>query len=283
MELTFNGLNIPFSLEGVSFHAHSLSLDAFSVPLPGHRHGSGCYEIHYVTSGMGTLKLEGDTFSITPNTLYVTGPKIYHEQIPNLQNPMREYCIYLQTEQFRTRNAFLQKFLDTRKWFGQDTQGLLHLFETMFLELNRKPPCYLAKVSALLSQLVIHLIRNYEFRWENAVPEVSPPSPDSMSLIAEKCFLFEYASITLQELAGRLGISPRQTERFLKKEYGESFQQKKTHARMAAAASFLADPSLSITAISDRLGYSSAEHFSHAFRNYYGVSPRQYRKDAALF
>ena len=126
-------------------------------------------------------------------------------------------------------------------------------------------------------------IRNYEFRRENAVPEVSPPSPDSMSLIAEKCFLFEYASITLQELAGRLGISPRQTERFLKKEYGESFQQKKTHARMAAAASFLADPSLSITAISDRLGYSSAEHFSHAFRNYYGVSPRQYRKDAALF
>ena len=47
---------------------------------------------------------------------------------------------------------------------------------------------------------------------------------------------------------------------------------------MSAAAILLTDKSKNITSIAEELGYSSPEHFSSAFRGYYGTSPREYRK-----
>ena len=88
----------------------------------------------------------------------------------------------------------------------------------------------------------------------------------------------EYDSLTLEALSSRLALSARQTQRLLKKQYGQTFLQKRTQARMAAAVSLLADPSLNLTAIAERTGYSSVEHFSTAFRKFYKTSPREYRK-----
>ncbi len=47
---------------------------------------------------------------------------------------------------------------------------------------------------------------------------------------------------------------------------------------MAMAALKLSGSSDSITKISEDLGYSAIEHFSHAFKKYYGITARQYRK-----
>lgn len=47
---------------------------------------------------------------------------------------------------------------------------------------------------------------------------------------------------------------------------------------MSAALILLQDPSNSITEISVQLGYSSVEHFSAAFRKYYGISASEWRK-----
>ena len=98
------------------------------------------------------------------------------------------------------------------------------------------------------------------------------------SLLLEEAFLMEYDSLTLEALSSRLALSARQTQRLLKKQYGQTFLQKRTQARMAAAVSLLADPSLNLTAIAERTGYSSVEHFSTAFRKFYKTSPREYRK-----
>ncbi len=47
---------------------------------------------------------------------------------------------------------------------------------------------------------------------------------------------------------------------------------------MLAAVTMLSHTKMKITDISDNLGYSSVEHFSHAFSQYYGKSPREFRK-----
>ena len=83
---------------------------------------------------------------------------------------------------------------------------------------------------------------------------------------------------SLEELAKRLRRSPRQTQRLLLEYYGKSYQQKKAEAKMSAAALLLADKSKNMASISEELGYSSPEHFSAAFRGYYGTTPREYRK-----
>jgi AraC-like DNA-binding protein len=89
--------------------------------------------------------------------------------------------------------------------------------------------------------------------------------------------LYEYNTLTLEILSSRLGLSRRQTERLLKDQYGKTFQQKRTEARMSAATVLLRSSSQSISDISDQLGYSSVEHFSNAFRKYWDMGPRDFR------
>ena len=103
---------------------------------------------------------------------------------------------------------------------------------------------------------------------------------DTISLAVEEAFLYHYDTLTLSELSKRLGLGTRQTERYLFRTYGKSFQQKKTEARMNAAVIMLRNTDTTIAAIAGALGYSSAEHFSDAFRNYFHRSPSAFRKSA---
>ncbi len=145
-------------------------------------------------------------------------------------------------------------------------------------ELERRPIGYLDQARLLLSQLLIYIVRNYQ----SARPGHTVPAQSSLtdltSVIIEEYFLYEYRNLSLEELAKRLGRSPRQTQRLLLEYYGKSYQQKKAEAKMSAAALLLADKSKNMASISEELGYSSPEHFSAAFRGYYGTTPREYRK-----
>lgn len=83
----------------------------------------------------------------------------------------------------------------------------------------------------------------------------------------ENCFLYDYNSITLQQLANQLGLSTRQTERMVHKQYGMSFKDKKQQARMGAASRLLLTTQLSIGEIAAQAGFATPEQFSNAFKS----------------
>ena len=49
---------------------------------------------------------------------------------------------------------------------------------------------------------------------------------------------------------------------------------------MERAAGLLRDPDIRIIDISSRIGYTDNNYFSKAFRNYYGMTPTEYRKSS---
>ena len=63
-------LDQPFFLEDASIYTMNILLASIESPLPAHSHGSGCYEIHYIPTGYGTLQVHGRTYSLSPGTLY---------------------------------------------------------------------------------------------------------------------------------------------------------------------------------------------------------------------
>ncbi len=286
MQTAFHDLDIQFTLENYKFHALNFVVERFLRSVPRHSHSSNSYEIHYISSGHGQATIDGLVYSVEPNTLYVTGPHIEHEQVPDKQDPMTEYCIYLKIEpkamekrpEKVSRTSFLHRFETTHFWFGQDTQNLYPVIQQIFYELEHEHTGYLSQVDALLRQLIIQLVRNYEDRQESKIHYPTSNLVDSKYLIIEECFLYEYSSITLEELSKRLGLGSRQTERLLRQHYDKTFMQKKTEAKMSAAALLLSDASVSITEVANHLGYSSVEHFSTAFKRYYHKSAREFRK-----
>lgn len=281
MQTGYADINISFTLEGIPIQATNFKLERFSQSVPSHSHGAGCYEVHYIPQGYGTLHADGRTYEITPNTLFVTGPHVEHSQIPMHSNPMQEYCVYFRFQKSSrtdTASPVADTFGRTAFWFGQDRCRILPLLQQLFEELEQRNTGYLLSARLLLSMLILSLVRNYEPAPGTESPGTFVVQPDKRSVIIEECFLFEYQSITLPKLADRLSLSPRQTQRLLKNYYGKNFQQKKAEAQMSAAAILLKDKEKSVTFISDQLGFSSPEYFSTAFRKYYGTSPGKFRR-----
>ena len=280
MNTKYSGLNIHFPFEGYEISAQNIIFERFDRIIPFHSHGNGCYEIHFIPAGYGKLETNNLFYEITPNTLYVTGPHVQHAQMPISRDPMQEYCIYFKVRRLSKEKAdspLMDSFLAKKFWYGSDSQGLLIPMELLFKELSQQQTGFLLQAGFLLSQIILGVIRNYEYHSGPKKKDRNPVSGDNRSVIIEEYFLFECAHLSLDELSNRLKLSSRQTQRLLQEHYGCSFQQKKTESRMSAAAILLGEKTRTITAIAETLGYSSPEHFAAEFKKYYGTSPRNFR------
>lgn len=281
-KIAYTDLNIQTTIDNISFHILNIVFERFYRPMPKHSHGNNSYELHFISSGYGIVTVDGKSYDAGPGTLYMTGPHIEHEQVPSKDDPMEEYCIYFKLSKTARKITALETtasiFAETHFWYGKDSQNLSEIITQIFFELENKYTGYMIQVESLLQQCIVKLVRNYETNRVSDAHFSQTNLVDSKYLIVEESFLYDYESITLESLAARLGLGIRQTERFIKEYYGKTFTQKKTEARMSMAKIFLNDKDISISEIAKRLNYSSVEHFAYAFKKYYGISARDYRK-----
>lgn len=284
MQFEHPTVNVSFEINNCSFHTLSIYHHLYEHSLPEHSHGSNTYEIHYVVSGYGKVKLNDTYYDLKPNTYYVNGPHVIHSHVPLRENPMCEYIVRFTMEPSRHKNAapnitpIIDMIQKKPYWIGEATQNLANIMRQIFHEIDQQLFGFEESLMSLMNLLVLFAIRN------NMDKELSEPqiihtsSIDTKSLIIDDYFLYEYKTLSLEKLSERLGLSSRQTERYLKEHYNKTFIQKKTESKMSTAALLLSDRKNNITYISEELGYSSIEHFSTAFKRYYGCSPSEFRK-----
>ena len=230
--LNISDANITFQLENLKVRVMHINYGVFYQPFPKHSHGANFYEAHLVVSGSGTLVADGESYPLKGGTLYMTGPFVSHEQITQPDDPMDEYCIQFELSDNKGikqgKSAELLK--DTHFWIGEDKQNMRLLFELLTLEEEQKNIGYIQSVVNLSSLILLALARNYDGCRQNA--EYVPLTPDDKRMvIVDNSFLYDYETLTLMELARRLNLSSRQTERFLKKSYGKTFTQLKKEMR----------------------------------------------------
>lgn len=280
--MQYNNLNYTFQINNASFQLSMAALEKFERSMPAHSHGKDCYEIHYIIGGNGTVVVNGISYPIEKDIIYVTGPYVIHEQIPFEPDPMVEYCLYLRVfnknKKAAVKNSVISVFEDHPFWFGHDTQNIHPIMQMIFFEIEHKNMGHHAMLSALFQQLIVYIVRNYiNNDLIKPVPEAIFFEHTSLLQI-EEAFLYDYKDITLNKLADRMSISTRQAERLLKQYYNSTFQKKRTEARMSAASILLKSNRHSITDIAEMTGYSTSEHFSHAFKRHFGMSASEYRK-----
>ncbi len=83
--------------------------------------------------------------------------------------------------------------------------------------------------------------------------------------------------ISVEGIASFCGLNRTYFGRIFKETVGSSPQQFLLNYRMAKAAELLKLTTLSISDIGNAVGYPNQLHFSRAFKNVYGISPREWR------
>ena len=103
--------------------------------------------------------------------------------------------------------------------------------------------------------------------------------PDQAALSLKEYLEAHYAEkITLTALSKRFFFSREYLCKVFKKKYGIGIYEYTTRVRMEKARDMLIDSGLQIQEISEQLGFSDNNYFSKTFRNYYRVSPSEFRE-----
>lgn len=84
--------------------------------------------------------------------------------------------------------------------------------------------------------------------------------------------------ITIEELAKIFAMNPTTLKTVFKDVYGNSLAAHIKEHRMEAAAKYLVESEMSVNEIALKVGYESQSKFSAGFKEFYNLSPAEYRK-----
>jgi YesN/AraC family two-component response regulator len=86
-------------------------------------------------------------------------------------------------------------------------------------------------------------------------------------------------TITLEDVAREIHVSPQYLSKLFKEETGENFIEYLTCIRIRNAKSLLEGDELSIKEICYSIGYSDPNYFSRIFKKIVGLTPTEYKED----
>jgi len=84
---------------------------------------------------------------------------------------------------------------------------------------------------------------------------------------------------TLIELSNEINLSLKKLKEGFKKIYGKPVYQFLLEHKMELAKKLLTENSYNVNEVSLKLGYSTSSHFITAFKNKYGITPKNFKKN----
>jgi transcriptional regulator GlxA family with amidase domain len=86
-------------------------------------------------------------------------------------------------------------------------------------------------------------------------------------------------SITVAELANRIGVSRRELLRLFRRELNNTPSKVLTQRRLDRARSLILNTRLPMTTIADSVGFSSQSHLTSSYHAHFGITPAQQRRE----
>lgn len=238
------------------------------------------YLFHYVLSGTGTLMAD-DAKGITQTYSVRSGQGflIFPEQITTYyadQHSPWEYS-WIEFDGLRVKEALsLTDFSLNHPIYHPHSKDLQ---EQMVKEMNY----IISHPKESSFHLLGHLYLFFDYFIQSAKStRLTQSSKMSDYYIQEAIHYMEQNfqnDISIEEIAAVCGINRSYLGKIFRNSIGRSPQEFLMNYRMVKATELLKLTTLSIADIGNAVGYSNPLHFSRAFKNVYGVSPREWRNE----
>lgn len=234
------------------------------------RHCHADYELHLILDGSCTVHVESDQHTLQPGSTLLIPPGQYHQPL-QISGNFHRLCLCFSVSPGELSQSLAQAVPSCKVL----PMGVREAALGILRELSTPSPFGCTLLHGYLEQLTVFLLRTL-----NIVPHSTtlPVESDLRTAVIDEYFESHITDCSEAELANYLHLSTRQLSRVLQRDYGMSFRQKCTSARMDYAGFLLRTTKQSIGEVCTSVGYQSEAVFYRNFKIHFGLSPQQYRK-----
>lgn len=251
---------------------------------PTHWHNS--IEIIYVLKGSLHIKIDTDSFTLNEREVEIINSDESHEIQGIDDNKVLIFNIdpFFFEKYYKDINNifFYTNSNDDEDQNGPEYEELKTILSQMLCEYVQKLEDYDEEIEELLITLLYHLVNNFHYLTHEK--EELKEKTDQLARyhrISKYIYNNYNNNITLQEIAKKEFLSPHYLSHEIKYATGYSFTDLINLTRIEESIKLLLDSDMSISEISDEIGFSHVRYFNKNFKYYYGCTPLQYRKKYA--
>ncbi|MEN6417616.1 MAG: AraC family transcriptional regulator [Clostridiaceae bacterium] len=241
------------------------------------------YECYLLLSGNIRYQIDSASFSILPGDLLLIGPNQLHRPLfTQTDKPYERIVLWLS-------RSFVEKLStpesDLSACFSAQRLSANRLSQEQRESMTRQLFSLLNATSAeqfgrdvlcrsLVTSLLVTLNRALAGR-ERALPRADIRVSVLVKTVSSYLDAHLSEPISLDELSQTVFLSKYYLERVFRRETGVSIYQMLLQKRMILARNLMRD-GLSMTQVAQKCGFSEYSGFYKAFKNEYGISPREY-------
>ena len=228
-------------------------------------HGHNFFEIEYCIKGDGTHEVDGVSYPIRPNSLFLLSPAAVHKIV---SNNVELITVMFQCEYDGEFFSFPHFTPDHSPVFYLDAENaevlppLLH----ELLNVHKTDPGY----AMLLLRCILHKLSALR------KPRSNAPLPLIQNTILYLLENFR-KEITLESTASHFGFSKSYFSDLFLRQTGVNFKTYLDEIRFSHVKNLLASTDLPVGEIYLRAGFRDYANFARRFKQKYGMTPSDYR------
>lgn len=231
--------------------------------------------IHFVLSGKGKMVFGNKTWEISEGQIFYIAPGEKIGYVSDRDDPWSYVWIGYNGVQAEEYSKMAGLTLENPVRFCAAIREISDLIEELLKAQALTTAENLLRMSLVLKIMSI-LIRENE--QNTAIVSRNPEEPDFVRLAMQYITKNFDQNLRIHDIAAELGVSRSYLSSCFKKSVGCSPQAFILNLRMERAGSLLRTTTLPVNVISGAVGYQDQLAFSKIFKQFYGVSPRDFRK-----
>ena len=247
-------------------------------------HSHTFYEVLSVRSSGGAEYLVGaQRYKLQRGDIIIVPPGVSHRPIlpEELTEPYKRDVLWISSnfilalmEQFPEEDVFKATGIHLIRTAGTKWAYLTDMIHRGVKESEQKKLGWELAVAANTAQLLVHFRRAILDKAANTMKAEKKEMMDRVLEYIEKHYR---EKLTLSDIAGRFYVSESTISQTFRKKMGVSFYRWVTQRRLIAAKTLIEEGVL-MEEVAEKIGFADYSTFYRAFKQEYGISPRQYRK-----
>lgn len=234
------------------------------------RECSEFWVIEYISSGMGSIEINGKVYYPQKGDVYLLPSGSRHCYYSNAKEPwIKTFVNFRGAVADGLASAYHLKGIVLFPGVEQAVAERFFQIYTMMQNRNLEDAYVIFKTEILIHE-IFHIL--------GQKIKSSIGISDEMKKIKDYLETHVSVSVTIDELSALIYRSPDYLIRHFREEFGMTPYKYFIEKKMEAAKTMLRDTSLSVKEIGELVGYEDAHYFSNVFRKESGIPPLQYRK-----